>query len=103
MGASILIIFSVLSIKFSRILRNTYINYIGKISYSLYLIHIPIILSCIHLLKDTISIWGIIIVVFQLTIVSSSIMYFLIEQPAIKLGKKLTEKQKVVKKLEVDL
>lgn len=100
-GASILIIFALLSVKFSSILRKPYISYIGKISYSLYLIHVPIILSCIHLLKNTMPIGAIIIITIPLTIAVSSILYYLVEKPAIKLGKKLTGKQKDIKNLEI--
>lgn len=90
LGASILIIFAISSSPFSKILKNKFVNYIGKISYSLYLIHLPILLSCVHLFHHTIPLWAICLIGVSLTLACSSMMYYLIEKPAIKLGKLLT-------------
>lgn len=91
LGAGILIVFALSSIHFSRLLRNKFINYIGKMSYSLYLSHIAVLLSCVHLLNGSMSMWIICLIVIMVTFVVSILMYHLIEKPAMNLGKFFTK------------
>jgi peptidoglycan/LPS O-acetylase OafA/YrhL len=90
LGASILIVFAISSSQFSKILRNRFANYIGKISYSLYLTHLAVLFSCVHLLNGLVPMWSICLIVVAGTFVLSSLMYYLVEKPAIKLGKSFT-------------
>jgi peptidoglycan/LPS O-acetylase OafA/YrhL len=96
-GAGILIIFSVSSVNLARILKNKMIRYIGKISYSLYLSHLAILFSCIHFFNDMLPMWVILFIAISATIIVSSIMYYFVENSAIKLGKYLTRSQSLVK------
>ncbi|WP_242224567.1 acyltransferase [Bacillus cereus group sp. BfR-BA-01380] len=89
-GAAILIILAISSSKISRILSNNFINFIGKISYSLYLYHLIVLLSCMHLLNGIVPMWAICIISFVGTIIVSSCMYYLVEKPAMKLSKIFT-------------
>ncbi|MGG7619538.1 acyltransferase family protein [Bacillus coreaensis] len=89
-GATILISFAVSPNLFSKILRNRFVNYIGKISYSLYLTHLAVLFSCIHLLSGIMPIWTICLIVVVGTFVISSLMYSLVEKPAIKIGRFFT-------------
>ncbi|WP_424768356.1 acyltransferase family protein [Paenibacillus sp. sgz302251] len=89
-GASIIIVFSISSARFAHVLKNKAINYIGKISYSLYLTHLVVLFSCIHLLHGVIPTWAICLVVLVLTFVMSSSMYYLVERPSMKLGKNIS-------------
>jgi peptidoglycan/LPS O-acetylase OafA/YrhL len=66
------------------------LNYIGKISYILYLTHLVVLFSCIHLLHGVIPTWAICLVVLVLTFVMSSSMYYLVERPSMKLGKNIS-------------
>jgi peptidoglycan/LPS O-acetylase OafA/YrhL len=91
LGASILIIFAISSSKFSKILTNKTVNYIGKISYSLYLVHLPVLFSLVHLLNKLIPVGLICLIVVIVTFVLSSLMYYLVEKPAIQFGKFLTK------------
>jgi peptidoglycan/LPS O-acetylase OafA/YrhL len=88
-GASIIIIFAISSNR-SNVLRNAVVKYLGKISFSLYLSHLPVLLSCIHVLHNLVPLWAICLIVVATTFVVSSLMYYLIERPAIILGKRLT-------------
>lgn len=92
LGAGIIIIFAVSSGRFSKILNNEYVNYFGKISYSLYLIHLPVIFSSVHLLKGILPMWLIYLIAAAGTLAISSIMYILVEKPAVQLGKFLTRR-----------
>ncbi|GGD73427.1 acyltransferase family protein [Paenibacillus nasutitermitis] len=91
-GAALLILAALSSTLFSEILKNRIINYLGKISYSLYLIHIVVFYACIHSLHKLIPLWSIYIIAVAITLVSASLMYKFIEKPSITLGKLLTGK-----------
>jgi peptidoglycan/LPS O-acetylase OafA/YrhL len=90
LGASILIIFALSSTHFSNLLRTKVVQYIGKISYSLYLCHIAVLVSCIHFFNGKIPVPLICTIAVLGTFIVSSIMYHLVEKPAIRLGRFLT-------------
>ena len=89
-GAGILIVFAISSTHFTNLLRKKFVIFIGKISYSLYLMHLAILFSFIHLLNGIIPMWEILILAILSAFVISSLTYFFVEIPAIKLGKYLT-------------
>jgi len=91
-GACVLILFALSSSKFGSMLKNKYMIFLGKVSYSLYLIHLPVLLSCIHLLSSVLPIWSICLISIPLVLVLSNIMYIFIEKPSMNLGKKLAVK-----------
>lgn len=77
------------------------IHYIGKISYSLYLIHLPVLFAFIHMLNGKIPMSLILFGTIVMTFIVASIMHHVVERPAIKLGKYLTgTKKKQVKQNE---
>jgi len=89
-GAAVFIMLGISSGAFSRFLRFRIINYIGRISYSLYLTHLAVLFSCIHLLHPVLPMWAICLIAAAGTFAASSLMYHLVEKPAIRLGKALT-------------
>lgn len=91
-GAVGFIIFALGSSKVERILLIKPVLFLGKISYSLYLFHLVVLLTCIHLLYGIIPLNLILLISFGLSIVISTISWYLIENPFIEIGKKLTIK-----------
>ncbi|MZQ83652.1 acyltransferase family protein [Paenibacillus sp. 5J-6] len=89
-GAVILIVFALNSSLFSRLLRNYLINYLGKISYSLYLIHIVVLFTAVQTLHSILPLWCIFLLTLIVSLTISVGMYHLIERPSIQLGKALT-------------
>lgn len=90
LGASMIIVLAITSNRLSEILKNIIIKYIGKISYSLYLTHLAVLLSCIHFFHNMMPLWGICLIIVAGTFAISSIMYYFVEKPAMNLGKRLT-------------
>lgn len=88
---SILIILTVLSSeKLKRLLIIRPINFLGKISFSFYLLHLPILITLTSILYPMInSIFLISALGLALSIISSYIVYQMIEVPFINLGRKL--------------
>lgn len=93
-GSIILIVFAISSNLFSKILSFSIVKYYGKISYSLYLSHIFILLSMFQLLYGHISTVLICVICLILTTIVSGLMYRYIEEPSIKLGRSCSNKIK---------
>jgi peptidoglycan/LPS O-acetylase OafA/YrhL len=77
------------------------IAFLGKISYSLYLFHLPVILSCIYLLHEVLPFWVISFLGLVLSIIISTIAWVIVEKPSMvtgrKLSKRLEDKRKIYK------
>ena len=67
-------------------------HYLGRISYSLYLIHSPIILAMAYLLAGMLPMWIIAIGSLPLVLIASVLTHHLIEIPAKDLGSALTRR-----------
>jgi peptidoglycan/LPS O-acetylase OafA/YrhL len=65
--------------------ENRIIMYLGKISFSIYLVHFPIL----SLLPKSIGLQMVFLIALTTTILIASIAYYLIEEPFINLGKKI--------------
>jgi peptidoglycan/LPS O-acetylase OafA/YrhL len=64
--------------------------WLGDISYSLYLIHMPVLMSVFYLLSGRIPVIGIIAVALPAMLLAGHLMHYLIERPSMKFGRKLT-------------
>lgn len=73
----------------SIIFENRVVMYLGKISYSLYLIHYPVLSYVKTFLSDPLAIFCIGLL---LTIAISTVTYFLIEEPFVRLGKRMIKR-----------
>ncbi|MBJ7958975.1 acyltransferase [Bacillus cereus group sp. N28] len=90
---AVLIILSALSSKlFSKLLLIKPVQFIGEISYSLYLVHPIVLLTTVHIFYGKISVPLILLISFLFTMVVSVLCYKFIEIPSIKIGRKLAAK-----------
>ncbi|MBJ8051852.1 acyltransferase [Bacillus cereus] len=90
---AVLIILSALSSKlFSKLLLIKPVQFIGEISYSLYLVHPIVLLTTVHIFYGKISVPLILLISFLFTMVVSVLCYKIIEIPSIKIGRKLATK-----------
>lgn len=93
-GAVIFISISLASIRLTNVLKWKPIHYIGEISYSLYLVHLPIILFMVHLLDNLIPTSLILLLSFMSSFLFASLSYHFVEIPSIKMGAKIARKIK---------
>lgn len=91
LGTAALIVLSSSSRYSHRLLRSKPILFLGKISYSVYLLHFLVMLVFIHLLYTRVPLPIILTFCLPVTIVASWIFYRSVEIPSIKLGRKLSE------------
>lgn len=99
-GASIFIIFSLTSKKFSAFLKIKLVHFMGKISYSIYLYHSIVLLTMLNIFYNKINIIFIFIMTIILTMVLSALSYYWVELPSIKLIKKIQNKYLLTKEKE---
>lgn len=85
-GASALICFSFSSVRIGRLLSKRPLVWLGRISYSLYLIHALVILTLIYTLRDYLPIPFIVTLVLPVSLALAAVMNRLIEAPSISLG-----------------
>lgn len=75
-----------------RLLSGPIARFLGQVSYSLYLVHFPILMASVHLLHTRIGLAGSLAVVPVASLVISAAMYRWIELPGIRLGKRLSRR-----------
>ena len=75
---------------FAALLRHDVLRELGHISYSLYLIHLPVLLSAVYLLHRIVPIGVILLGVPPAALVTAWIFNRLVEDPAAQLGRWLT-------------
>jgi len=90
MGAAGLIVFSLNSALLRRVLYWPPIHALGKMSYSVYLLHFIVILLLVHLFYGKIPLLLILMLCLVVAIIASSFFYRFVEIPFINLGRKLS-------------
>ncbi|WP_031239690.1 acyltransferase family protein [Asticcacaulis sp. AC466] len=82
--------------KVNKALSTPMLAWLGKISFSLYLIHLPIMMYVIYLLDPMIAPLAASLISLPLVFVMAQIYNLLVEQPTMKLGKFLTTPRRAV-------
>lgn len=92
-GAVILLMSGLSAGRVSSFLKHRVVAFFGDISYSVYLYHVIILFTLTNLLHGMVGNWLICLVSFVITIFVSKVSYSYIELPAIRLGRKLTQRR----------
>ncbi len=90
LGAVLIIGLSLGSTKVQSLLHFSPLKWLGKVSYSLYLFHLPILLAATHLFFGTMPIWQYLMPATMLSLIIAGVAYHLIEAPSIEMGKRLS-------------
>ena len=70
-----------------KVLINKSFVFLGEISYSLYLFHFPVLFVMIYLLHGSLPIWLIYFITLPTVMVISTISWYFVERPSIKMGR----------------
>ncbi|MBE7149453.1 acyltransferase [Bacillus mycoides] len=97
-SACLFVILSLSVSTFSSLLRNKYLLYLGKISYSLYLYHLISLFSLIYILNDILPVTIILIMSLILSFILATISYLFVEKFAFTIGKYITKQVDIEKK-----
>jgi peptidoglycan/LPS O-acetylase OafA/YrhL len=95
LGAIGFIISAMGSVRIATILMQKPIAFLGKISYSLYLFHMPVLLSCVFLLNGRFSYYLISAIATVLSIIVATCAWYTIENPFNRVGRSLSAKLRV--------
>lgn len=76
---------------FSRVLHWRPLHFIGVTSYSLYLWHLPLILTIVYLGWDVLGFWGVCAGSLLATLIVSALSYYAVEVPSMKAGQVLAK------------
>ena len=88
-GAVLLLASVIASVWARSVLENKLLLWLGRISYSLYLSHVVVILTLGNLLHRIVPISWLLIAIFPVALVLASGLFRFVERPAISLGHKL--------------
>ena len=89
-GSVLLIVSSLAHVGISGLLRAPAALYLGRISYSLYLYHVLVLVSVFLWFGGAGSVWGPIMLAIPATLTVAAGAYWLVERPSVALGKLLT-------------
>ena len=90
LSASLLIAWLLSSRSAQRVMETGPLVFLGRISYSLYLLHPIVLLSLVHTLSGRVNIYVLLAAVVPISIALAALSYRWVEQPAVSLGKRLT-------------
>lgn len=89
LGAAVLVVASLCSARVSALLTLESVKTLGRISFSLYLLHCVLLLASVHLLHSLMPLPAILAIALFATFLLSSSSYKHIELPAIEMGRRL--------------
>jgi peptidoglycan/LPS O-acetylase OafA/YrhL len=92
-GAAVLIMLAIENAGFRNFLDHRIPQWLGRISYSTYLIHLPLMLAIAPVLIGRMPPVVAAAVLFGLSLGAATVMHAIVEAPAIKLGRRLTRRR----------
>ena len=94
LGGATLMMLALASNRLAQILCLPPLLFLGRISFSVYLYHIILLMVVINLFYGSVNVWLLLLGVVILTLAVGSLAYYVIEKPSIALGYMLTKKKR---------
>jgi peptidoglycan/LPS O-acetylase OafA/YrhL len=91
-GGMLAIVAALLPGRLHRLLQHRRLRALGRISYSLYLVHLLVLLPAAYLLHDIVPLWLIVVLAPPAALVAAWGFNRLVEEPANRLGRRLTRR-----------
>ena len=101
-GAVLLIIMSLGYAPLSRVLLARFPQFLGKIFYSVYLVHGTVLFALLHALSGRLPPAAIFLIYIPTVLLLSTIMYSLVEKPSMEFGRRITRPRPVLIKPAID-
>ncbi len=92
-GASVLLCASFSRHSWRMFLQRDSLQWLGHVSYSMYLVHATVLFSLVHLCFGKIPLWTLLPVYLCLVFALSRIFFALVERPAMNFGRRLTKSE----------
>ncbi len=88
-GAVVLLVMTIGSPRAGRLLSVSPLVWLGRVSYSLYLVHVPLLTATLYLTRGWLPVPLVLAFVIVLALACAELMFRLVEQPSIQLGRQL--------------
>jgi peptidoglycan/LPS O-acetylase OafA/YrhL len=88
-GMPMVIVLALEAPSISAMLDRAVPQWLGRISYSVYLIHTPVLLVMFHALLGHVPLWHIVLAGIVASLTTATLMHHFVEVPAIKLGQRV--------------
>ena len=92
LGAVLLLVLVVSSLRAERMLSARAPVWLGRVSYSLYLVHLPILIGAVHLADGVLPLWATTIAAVLASLICAELMHRAIEIPSMRLGRALARR-----------
>ena len=89
LGAALLMALAIGSPRARRVLEVPPLLWLGRVSYSLYLIHVPVLLVTVHGLHGLLPLEALLLLAIPLALLAAEAMNRWVEQPSIALARRL--------------
>lgn len=86
-GAVLLLMLTIASARANTVLSIGPARWLGRVSYSLYLIHVPLLVAFVHLTHGWMPLWMVPVFVIPLSLAAAEVMYRAAEAPSIRFGR----------------
>ncbi len=86
------------SARTQRLLALSPLEWLGRVSFSLYLVHMPVLIAMHYLLQGQ-ALWLVLACALAVILISAEAMHRLVEVPSIRLGKRLSQPRRNAKSL----
>ncbi|MCB4822385.1 acyltransferase [Roseicella sp. GB24] len=91
-GAALLIALVLASARAQALLVWPPLAWLGKVSFSLYLVHVPVILAALHLMPPDLPLWAVMAGAVLVSLGLAWVLFHLAERPSIWLGRALSQR-----------
>ncbi len=103
MGATMMIVLSLGVRPFSRFLLSRIPQFLGKVSYSIYLLHGTFLFALLHWSNRRIPAIWLFVIYVPAVLLASVPMYHLVEKPLMDFGRKITTRKQPMPELKVSI
>lgn len=86
-GAVLLLMLTLGSLSAHRTLSAGILVWLGRVSYSLYLVHLPLLIAAVHCANGLVPLWLILPAVILASLLCAEVMHRAVEIPSIRLGR----------------
>ncbi len=93
-GSALIIVAALAPGGIERVLSHRWLQFLGRISYSVYLVHIPLLLTFMMLLQRVLPLWAMLIIVPPVSIVTGWLFHETIAEPCARIGQRLTTQRR---------
>jgi peptidoglycan/LPS O-acetylase OafA/YrhL len=95
-SAAMVVVLALDTPQITAMLNRVVLQWLGRISYSVYLIHTPVVVLVFHALIGRTTLWSIVLAATGVTLATATLTYRFVEMPAIRLGQRAARPRPII-------